>query len=152
MKHKIIVFGLLLAFLLTPTAWAGEVTDSMQIGVTIINGCTVSAADMAFPDFTYDQVTAQTTLEINCSDGQAVTIEIDHDHYSGADPDFAGSGIIYQLYSDAAYNSVWNLAPDNVSYTGSGNPETLTVYGVIPGGQSGTAGTYTTGATVKVTW
>jgi spore coat protein U-like protein len=60
--------------------------------------------------------------------------------------------LAYNLYSDSGYSTAWDDSTNKVTApTGTGLPQTLTVYGSIPQAQNKPAGSYTDTVTIDVT-
>lgn len=160
MKKKCVLISMILVVLLAHTCWAGTASDDMTVGVNVVTTCSVTANDLTFPDYDGSAaVTAQTTLDLNCSASLPVTIDFDFANHDG---NFAyliravGAPVLpYYLYSDPTYQTIWGTATTNgetVSYTGTGSSESLTVYGKINAGFSVLAATYTSTVTAELTW
>jgi spore coat protein U-like protein len=58
----------------------------------------------------------------------------------------------YNLYSNVGYSTAWDDSSNKVTApTGTGSPQTLTVYGSIPQAQNKPAGSYTDAVLIDVT-
>lgn len=150
-----------LAFMATP-AQAGTATTTFQVTATVVAGCTVSAADLAFGNYNSQATTAtsaNSTITLNCTDGVPFTVALDAGQNAGGASNFsaramsdgtAGDPLLsYQLYSDSSHSTVWGDGTNGsstVSGTGTGpgssNAIIETVYGQIPAGQTVLAGSY----------
>ena len=65
----------------------------------------------------------------------------------------AGDYLVYQVYSDVSHETVWgNAVPTSVALTGTGSPQTLTVYGSIPSAQMVPEGEYSDQIIVTITY
>jgi spore coat protein U-like protein len=65
----------------------------------------------------------------------------------------ANDYLVYQLYSDVSRKTIWgNSAPTGVSFTGTGAPQTLTVYGSIPSAQMVPEGDYSDQINVTISY
>lgn len=99
-------------------------------------------------------------FSISCEQGASVKIAIDEGSHPGpgstsANPQrnlVSGSWQLpYNLYQDAGHQMLWGGFP-GMTYVGTGEPETLTVFGLIPAGQNVSVGAYTDVLTITVTY
>jgi|CXWL01.1.fsa_nt_gi spore coat protein U-like protein len=129
-------------------ASAASSTTSFQVTATVLATCSVSASDLAFGTVNplggnLDQTT---TLSVACTTSTAYTVGLSAGSTSGATIAqrrmASGSNFInYNLYTDVGRSSIWGnsaVSPTWVSGTGAGlgAPQTLTVYGRVPSGQT----------------
>ena len=65
-----------------------------------------------------------------------------------------GATVTYSLYSDSGHSTVWGntIGSDTVTGTGSGSPQSFTVYGRVPPQATAAPGTYNDTITVTVTY
>ena len=136
-------------------------TDSFSVTATVIENCTVSAADLAFGN--YDPIVANLSaaipqsadLTVTCTDGSAVSIALDDgDNFSsgrrmrlGVTTDF----LSYELYQEAGLENVFGSGAQAVAHNGTGAAETVTVHGNLPGGQNVPVGSYSDIIDVTIT-
>lgn len=122
--------------------------------------CTVVAEPLRFGTH-FDlsaSVTASAGLGLTCTAGTAYTVRLDGGATGNPDARrmrLGGVGpdtIDYALYQDPGRSLPWgNLPATSVGGVGDGAPTTLTVYGLVPGGQPPPAvGTYSDTVTVTV--
>lgn len=149
--------------LLVPRAYAASVSTTFQVSATVLASCGVTASDLDFGNYTPGtgpDVTANTTVNVTCTNGTDYTIALDggsiaHDPSARAMSAGGSSMLNYGLYTDAAFSTVWGDgigATATVSGTGDGAAQPTTVYGRIPSGQYVPATTYTDQITVEVTY
>lgn len=154
------VLSLLLAF--TPvTAFAALSAISMQ--TSVLSNCMFAGGDqtMSFGDYdpTRNVVAAPlrsaSTFTLRCSKGSSATILLSSGlNASGSARRMrtgSGSYLNYDLFRDAARNSVWNDS-NAVQYVSSSSvPQTFTIYGQVPSGQDNVAiGSYSDTITITV--
>jgi spore coat protein U-like protein len=136
---------------------------SLPISATITNTCSIGTVSGL--SFTYDPIVtnastdAHTTgsIDLTCTTGDAAATvgltlggqPVSSQRYmkdSGTDT------LAYNLYSDTSYSVAWDDSTNKVTApTGTGSPQTLTVYGSIPKAQNNPAGSYTDTVTIDVT-
>lgn len=139
---------------------ASTATSTFQVSATVPATCQISATNLSFGNFTGAQVQATSTISVTCTDTTPYTVGLGPGTASGATvtsramtgPSSATLG--YGLYSDSTDTTNWgNTAGTNeVSGTGTGSAQTLTVYGLIPAGTMPIPGSYTDTITVTVTY
>ena len=130
----------------------------MNVSATVRHSCSIDTTPMAFG--TYDGVVANASTTLNatatiistCTSGAAAQIKMNAGAYEGSGSTdvpvrrmTAGPGkyLDYQVYSDVARETVWgNTDPTGVALTGTGVPQSLTVYGSIPSAQIVPEGDY----------
>jgi spore coat protein U-like protein len=119
---------------------------------------------------TYDGVVANASTTLNatatiistCTSGAAAQITMNAGAYEGSvSTDVpvrrmtagASEYLVYQVYSDVSRKTIWgNSDPTGVSFTGTGAPQTLTVYGSIPSAQIVPEGEYSDQIIVTITY
>ena len=143
-------------------------TSTMSVSATVRHSCSIDTTPMAFG--TYDGVAANAstalkataTVNSSCTSGAAALITMNAGNSAGPGSDDmpfrqmnAGTGeyLVYQLYSDVSRKTIWgNSDPTGVSFTGTGAPQTLTVYGSIPSAQIVPEGEYSDQIIVTITY
>jgi spore coat protein U-like protein len=141
---------------------SGITTATAQFSVTgtIVKGCSVSATNLAFGNYTGAVNNSTSTVSVNCTSGSAYTVGLSTGLATGAtvtNRSMTGPGsalLHYGLYSNSGHTINWgNTSGTNwVSGTGSGAAQPHTVYGQIPAGQHSTPGSYTDTITVSVAY
>ncbi|MBV9883503.1 MAG: spore coat protein U domain-containing protein [Sphingomonadaceae bacterium] len=143
-------------------AFATDANSSLGVNASVTANCTVSTSPVAFGnvDVTSGQAVQGTgSVSVTCTNGTAWTAAADAGAGSGADLATRkmanGADLLnYGLFTDAARTQPWGDGVEGAtalfSGTGTGTPQTDTVYGLIPAGQTGVpAGDYAD--TVQVT-
>lgn len=139
---------------------ASTATSTFQVSATVPASCQVSATNLNFGNFTGTQLQATSTISVTCTDTTPYTVGLGPGTAAGATvtsrqmtgPSSATLG--YGLYSDATDSTNWgNTSGTNeVSGTGTGSAQALTVYGLIPAGSMPIPGSYTDTITITVTY
>ena len=129
------------------------------VTANVTSQCSVSATTLDFG--TVGLLLANTdltsTLTVQCASGVAYQVGLDNgQHASGTTRRMTGPGglINYELYRNSTRTQRWGttLNTDTVVGSGSGNNQSLTVYGRVPPQTTPTAGTYNDTITVTVTY
>jgi spore coat protein U-like protein len=140
----------------------------MNVSATVRHSCSIDTTPMAFG--TYDGVVANAstalkataTIISTCTSGAAALITMNAGNSAGSvSTDVpvrrmtagASEYLVYQVYSDVSRKTIWgNSDPTGVSFTGTGTPQTLTVYGSIPSAQLVPEGDYSDQIIVTITY
>jgi len=162
------VRGLLLAALMSPSlVWATTTNNTFQVNATVISSCTVAGTTLNFGNSidalaTPTPLDATSTLTVQCTNTTAYTVALNAGTNAGGASNFgsrtmkSGSNTLnYQLYLDAGHSSVWGdgtSSSSNVAGTGTGNPQTLSIYGRLPSLANVVPGSYTDTVTVTVSY
>jgi spore coat protein U-like protein len=134
-------------------------TTHFTLTVVIQATCTILANPLSFGNYSGAVLDATTTLSVTCTDltpynvglsaGTATGSTVTNRMMTGPN----GALLHYSLYSNSAYSTNWgNSTGSWVSSTGTGNAQTLTVYGQIPANQKTSSGTYTDTITATVNY
>lgn len=157
----------LLAAVVVPALWTVGVPDStssnLKVGLTVQAKCGVSVLDLDFGSSTGEQVTAQTSLKVQCTKGTSydVTLSAGNVFVSPSRNVSDGSNRVpYYLYKDASLTQEWGdsgfggtyPAGSSVAAVGTGAEQIYTVYGRVPAFSSVPAGTFQDNVTVTVTF
>jgi spore coat protein U-like protein len=166
---RAIVSAIALGFTILGTqSHADTGTSIMNVSATVRHSCSIDTTPMAFG--TYDGVVANASTTLNatatiistCTSGAAAQITMNAGAYEGSvSTDVpvrrmtagASEYLVYQVYSDVSRKTIWgNSDPTGVSFTGTGAPQTLTVYGSIPSAQIVPEGEYSDQIIVTITY
>ncbi|MEH6490177.1 spore coat U domain-containing protein [Hyphomonas oceanitis] len=152
--------GLLLPWGMTNAATD---TDTFDVTVTVIAACDISAADHDFG--TYDALSptpldSTSTISVTCTSGASYSVALNAGTTGGGTIPSRlmtdGSNTLsYNLYTNAGYGTVWGDGTGGsaeVTGTGSGASQNLTVYGRMPAGQGEPAGDYSDTVTATITY
>jgi spore coat protein U-like protein len=147
--------------LITPSAaWAATSTGTMNVAVTVVDSCAVSANPLTMSTYSSAAVasTGDTTLTVTCTIATAVaSIGLDYGANAIATvaqlkaPGFAPL-IPYALYQDALYATAWTNAAMPAAYAAIATPALYTVYAKAPGGANVPTGTYDDTVNITVTY
>ena len=143
-------------------------TSIMSVSATIKHSCSIDTTPMAFGAYDGVVANASTALDAmatvisSCTSGAAALITMNAGNTAGSSSDEtpvrrmtseAGDYLVYQVYSDVSRETVWgNAVPTGVALTGTGLPQTLTVYGSIPSAQMVPEGDYNDQIIVTITY
>jgi len=146
---------------LVAQAQHGKVAN-LKVSAEVIANCLVSTTDVVFGQ--YDPVgtnkaaplDAAGSITLACTQGTLARILLNTGQNSAAGARRMANGAArlgYELYLDAARNSVWN---NNFAFTGGAAPSTAPrsqpVYGRVPAGQDVPAGSYADTVLVTVSF
>ncbi len=143
-----------------PAAYAATATTTFNVTANVPNTCSVSAVELAFGSYigTAD-VLDTTTVTVKCTSGLDYTVGLDDGlNYSACSSHRCmkhgtADYLNYELYSDSARTTRWgNVSGSWVSGSGTGADQTLTVYGLLPAGQTLIGGDYLDTIQVTVTY
>ncbi len=143
-----------------PAAYAATAETNFNVTATVPNTCSVSAVNLDFASYIGAEKTGTTTITVKCTNLLAYTVGLDDglnfSSCGGADHRCMTNGtnfLNYDLYTNDTHTTRWGNASGSwVSGTGSGSNQDLTVYGLLPAGQSLFSGTYSDTIHVTVTY
>ena len=148
-------------------AVADSNTSNLQISSTVSNNCTISTAALSFGTYNPGTGTSVTgTVTTNCTVDAIAFITLSQGSYpaTGSSNEVpsrrlknGGSDnyLNYNLYKDNGKTMIWANSASNgnaLAIFGYGTDESISVYGVIPAGQSVPSGSYTDTVTATVTY
>lgn len=157
-----------LALGVSGAAIAGTASDNLAVSASIAANCTIDASSgLAFG--AYDPIVTNKavdlegdgTISVTCTDGSAVTIELDGGaNDAAADPaaparqmSDGANFLSYTLWSDAGRSALWATgAAVDVEDTGTGVASNHTVYGSVAFDQNVPAGNYADTVSATVTF
>lgn len=142
-------------------AQAATKTATFRVSATVQSECTIVATDLNFGTIgiVSSNVDALSSITITCTSGTTYNIALDEGTVSGssiADRKM-GSGanmLAFQLYKDATRAEIWGETPatDTLGGTGTGSPQTLTVYGRVAPQVAPAVGVYETQITATIVY
>jgi spore coat protein U domain-containing protein, fimbrial subunit CupE1/2/3/6 len=156
--------------LLSTAAWsyatAASIEATLTVHATVVAGCTeLKANPLTFGAYSQGSVTpveASTTLQLRCAPGVRFILSANDGAAPGAQSrqmtsasSHQDAALRYNLYTDSDFQQVWSSAGRGpVQGTGGGadSPQTVTVFGRIPAGQTPPLGSYTDAVTVTLTF
>jgi spore coat protein U-like protein len=145
------------AQLITYTATAG-----MPVRIEITTSCAVSAADLNFGAYASNQNTplqGQTAIQLLCGAGAVAEVSLDAGSGPGGntnrrrmEQDEGRDRLDYDLFQDPGRTIHWGdrSGVDTLEVAATGAPQTVPIYGQVPGGQRVRDGTYSDTITVTV--
>lgn len=158
-RRFVLASAILIAAGSAAPAMAGTATSNLTVSSDVPNNCTISAGSISFGS--YDPISANYntdasgtgTVTVTCTSGTSATIKLGQG--SNADPastdaipmrrlkDAGTNRLSYGLYRDNIHTQIWgNTAGTGVAYSGTGNAQAMTVFGLIAAGQNVPAGSY----------
>lgn len=148
-----------------PDATAGTANSALGSSVLVTSACTVSGSTLNFGNaldpVNATAVDATSTLTVQCTATTPYTLSLNAGINAGTATNFAGrllkSGsysLPYQLYVDSGRSAVWGNGTASTTYsgTGSGNPQSVTIYGRLPSLTGIPPGVYTDTVTVTISY
>jgi spore coat protein U-like protein len=132
----------------------------MSVSATVQAACTVTAATVAFGNYTGTAANANSAVSVTCTNATPYTVGLSAGAASGATVNArkmtgpAAGLLSYSLFSDPSRTLNWGQTPgsDTVAGTGSGAVQALTVYGQAPAGQHPAPGLYTDTVVATITY
>jgi spore coat protein U-like protein len=144
------------------SAQAGALAAQQTVRAVISTNCTADVGTaLAFNTLpttvalAVSQTDAIGTITITCVNGTTYSVIAgDGNNYSGGWRMVNGSGqyLNYALYSNAGRSTAFPRSGTTVAGTGNGSPQTLTVYGRVPGQTAGGTGDFTDAVAFTVTY
>ena len=159
MKNTIIaaVAALTLGFA-TTAANATTATTTFAVTANVQANCTITAAPLAFGNYTGAVNNAASTITATCTNTTPYNVGLNAGTATGATVTnrsmVNGANLLnYKITSDAGHSTNWGntIGTDTVTGTGSGAAQTLNVYGQIPAAQLVTPGAYRDTITATLT-
>ena len=128
-----------LVFVATSPAQAGTASGTLEVSLTVLPGCSISAQPLAFTTRAGSAAQAEAAIDLHCSSDTLVAVSLDQGrHAAGAQRRLlseSGQSVPYALYSDAARSHPWSGAP----VAGQVSPDRalrLVAYGRIEAGDT----------------
>lgn len=141
------------------SAVAASTTAPIAISATVVNSCNIqiSSGGVSFGNYTATAASAGTaTITLQCTNGDTYTVGLNGGTSGSVTARTMMNGttaLNYVLTTDSAHQNNWgNTTGSWVTGTGSGNAQSLTVFGQVAAGQYVTAGSYTDSITATVTY
>jgi len=137
-------------------------TAGMPVRMEIVASCAVSAADLDFGAYASNSQTpaqGQTVIQLLCGAGTVAELSLDAGTGPGGstsrrrmEQDGGNDRLDYDLFQDPARTIHWGdrSGVDTLEVQATGAPQTVPVYGRIPGGQRVRDGIYSDMITVRV--
>lgn len=145
---------------LSPSAHAAVTTDTFLVSANVSATCTVSANDLTFGDYARIDLPATSTISVTCTNGTEYHARMNQGLNGTSVTDrkmkltTGADTLNYGLYRDAGHTQNWGETDDvdTTNGTGDGSAQSLTVYGLIPGSQNPSVGTYNDTITVTLSY
>jgi spore coat protein U-like protein len=143
-------------------AHAGSVNANMNVKIQIQNACEITTAPADLDFGTAGPLTSnvdnQTTFGVTCTDQAPYNIGLDNGQNASGGvrrmADGNGNFVSYALYQDNGRTTAWGdtVGTDTEAGTGSGDEQTITVYGRVAPQTTPPAGSYQDTVVVAVTY
>jgi spore coat protein U-like protein len=150
---------LTLGLMSTAANAATTATTTFQVTANVQPTCLISAAPLAFGNYTGVLNNASSNLTVTCTNTTPYNVGLDAGATSGATVTNrsmlnGSTKLNYSIYQDAGRTSNWGntVGTDTATGTGSGSAQTMTVYGQIPAGQYIAPGSYADTITASLTY
>lgn len=148
---------------------AGATTagNTFQATVTVISSCTVSGTTLNFGNSidalaTGTPLDATSALSVQCTNTTPYTVALNAGTNAGGASNFStrlmksgSNSLAYQLYLDNSRATVWGdgtASSSTLAGTGTGNVQTINIYGRLPSLANVVPGSYTDTVTVTVSY
>ena len=145
------------ASMMGAAAHAVTATSQFNAQITIQADCVVSSPNVLdFGTVGLLNTNVDTTMDftVECTNGTAYTIAMDNGANASGTINRMTNGsefVEYEIYQDAARSVVWDTT-STLAATGTGDPQTFTVYGRVPPQTTPSADTYVDTVTITVTY
>ena len=140
-------------------AQAATATAVVAVTALVLSNCIVVATPLAFGNYVQALLPATTTLTVTCTSGTTYNLGLDPGIGTGATVavrkmSLLGNTLGYSIYSDAAHTVVFGntIGTNTVTGTGTGLPQVITGYGLIPASEAVAPGAYVDTVTATVTY
>ncbi len=137
-----------------------EVLTEFEVTANVVPACAISATNLSFGDYTQARLDGQSAIAVTCTDSTQWTVGLSQGTSPGATVTTrkmtgpGGASLPYALFQDAARTVNWGntVGIDTVRGTGTGDQQTLNVYGRVPASQAVGSGSYQDMITVMLTF
>ncbi len=127
-----------------------EVLTEFEVTANESPSCVLSATNLAFGDYTQARLDGQSAIAVACTHTTSWTVGLSQGTSPGATVTTrkmtgpGGASLPYALFQDAARTVNWGntVGIDTVQGTGTGEQQTLNVYGRVPASQPVGSGSY----------
>lgn len=153
-------------FLLLSPGCAGATTSSaggaFNVSATVVNNCLISATNIAFTSqgVLKSALSATGAITARCTNGDAFRIALSGgstNNVAARQMQRAGGGgaVNYQLYVDSGHATAWgdgSAGTGMATGTGTGNPVSINVYGLVPAQSTPMPGSYSDSITATISF
>jgi spore coat protein U-like protein len=144
-----------------PTLTGNAGAFPFQASTNVINNCTIVATNVAFgtAGVLSSALSATGSLSVQCTNSDAYRIALDGGSAASVTARkmqrSGGGAVSYQLYVDSAHTLPWGDGTGGTSVmtaTGTGNAQSIPVYGVVPPQATPAPGSYTDTITATISF
>lgn len=146
---------MLAALAVTPGLLLAQAAESgMRVAATVARSCQIDGGSLGFGN--YDPVgrnasaplDSETIIVITCTKGTPAVVALNAGGHASGVLRYMDSGtdlLLYDLYQDPGRNLHWGDSPGDALTLGpsAGNPQSIHIYGRVPGNQDVPVGSYT---------
>lgn len=137
-------------------AFAASTTGTLDVQATVVNTCVVQTTPVVFAAVGLDEVTANGSVTVNCTNTNGFTVALDGGDSGNISARTLShttlpASFTYQLYTNPGLTTVWGDGVTGSTANGTGPSQTLTVYGRTTSTPN-TAGAYSDAVQVTVTY
>jgi spore coat protein U-like protein len=144
----------------TYTDTLSTATQSFNVSVTVVSGCTITATALAFGNYKAALISSTSTVSVTCTNTTTYNVGLNAGTSTGATVTTrkmtgpGGALLSYSLFQNSGHTTNWGntVGTDTEAGTGNGALQALTVYGQLPAGQIVAVGNYTDTITATVTY
>ena len=145
----------------TMTYDRNEAQTLFAVTARVSPSCAISAEDLQFFTYTGAQLDARSQITVTCTNSTTWNVGLNPGTYPGATVTTRrmtgskkNSSLAYGLFRNSGRTQNWGqtIGSDTESGTGTGDPQTLNVYGRVPASQSPAAGGYEDMITATLTF
>ena len=123
---------------------------TVTVAITVLSSCTIAVSNLTFGNYSVAALNVNTSVNITCTNSTPYQVGLDAGSGTGATVSQrklnsgTSNTLNYSLYQDPAKTIVWGTTAgtNTVSGTGTGYPQSITVYGNIPANQVAAYGAY----------
>ena len=127
-----------------------DVLTEFEVTANEAPSCAISATNLSFGDYTQARLDGQSAIALTCTHTTPWTVGLSQGTSAGATVTTrkmtgpGGASLPYALFQDAARTVNWGntVGIDTVRGTGTGDQQTLNVYGRVPASQTVGSGSY----------
>jgi spore coat protein U-like protein len=138
----------------------GITVTSIIFSSPVLSQCSINVTNVNFGSYDVFNTTSTTStgsITYDCSlanpSPTSITIDLSQGNssaYNSRQLRSVNDSLNYNLYLDAAGNSIWGDGTNSQNYINSALTGTVTIYGIIPARQNAKVGTYTDSITTTI--
>jgi spore coat protein U-like protein len=136
------------------TVQAQTATGQFEVRLSIEEACSIQTQEMDFgaAGLLTQDIETSSTITVHCTNTTPFSVALDQGSNGERRMVSNGDSIGYGLYSDASFQTPWGDDTNAVNGLGDGEPQQLTVYGIVRAQPSAAPGDYFDLVTATVTF